>query len=120
MVVDYSYDRKATLSTSSAPAAAEIEEGKKIRIRSAAEVFKELELSKRPEQLIAKIDCEGAEYGIIESLDDSETLRDFGVLMIEWHRQGPEKLASILHKNGFASFVINSSRDIGLIYAIRR
>jgi FkbM family methyltransferase len=71
--------------------------------------------------LVAKIDCEGAEYEIIERLEESGKLREFDLFMIEWHDNGPEKIISMLKKAGFTTitshpYLIN---NVGMIYAFR-
>lgn len=70
--------------------------------------------------IVCKLDCEGAEYGILEALDESGQMQKISALMIEWHRKGAAPIEAILRKNGFhaMSFSPNASTH-GMIYAWR-
>lgn len=69
---------------------------------------------------MAKIDCEGSEYNIFESLDQANLLRKFKIIIMEWHEKGPQKLEDYLQKNGFTVFSRRpKSTTIGMIYAVR-
>ncbi len=73
---------------------------------------------------VLKIDVEGSEYRILESLEDGELLGCFDTVMVEWHDRGPEVLEERLRSHGFKlistenSFEFTSF-DTGMIYAIR-
>lgn len=73
---------------------------------------------------VAKIDCEGSEYPIIDALIGGDRLRSFDFLMIEWHRRagrGPEDLEASLRSNGFVTFQIGPyGHEIGMLYALNR
>ena len=73
-------------------------------------------------RLLAKIDCEGSEYGILRDLETKGALANFSAFVIEWHGQGPDELVQILTRHGFALQVhplSTNPRDLGLIYATR-
>jgi hypothetical protein len=71
-------------------------------------------------KLYAKIDCEGAEYGILKQLSDKNLLKEFELIMMEWHNEGPVELVEILKKNGFISYSFwPNNNDIGMIYSFR-
>ncbi len=96
----------------------------KIQLKSANEVL-DLILNKHHDALVvAKIDCEGAEYEILQSLAESGLLSKFAVFMIEWHRfaegQSPVRLVELLRQAGFVSFTNDcGSGAAGMIYAAR-
>jgi len=72
-------------------------------------------------RLLAKLDCEGSEYGILRELDASGSLARFSAFVIEWHGQGPDALVEILARRGFVVHVAPLSDDprvLGLIYAV--
>ena len=69
--------------------------------------------------VVLKMDCEGAEYEILQNLDSSGVLKQINIVMLEWHDHGPCKLESILIKNSFQLFSRTLSENAGLIYAIR-
>ncbi|WP_316759870.1 FkbM family methyltransferase [Pedobacter aquatilis] len=69
---------------------------------------------------ILKIDCEGAEYEIFDSLRNSNLLSGFDILMIEWHYKGPETIVEDLNNAGFKHFSFNEkNRSAGMIYAFK-
>lgn len=73
-------------------------------------------------RLMAKIDCEGSEYGIFRELETSGALAQFSAFVIEWHGRGPDELLAVLLRRGFATYVSPLSEDhhtLGLIYAMR-
>jgi FkbM family methyltransferase len=73
-------------------------------------------------KVMAKIDCEGAEYSILDELAASNLLVEFDAVCIEWHARGPGDLLAHLHQSGFAtktqSFGANPA-DLGLIHGFR-
>ena len=73
-------------------------------------------------EVIAKIDCEGSEYEILEALNDSNKLPLLRALIVEWHSRGPEDLIRCLEASGFLAFSSRSSHSsnaVGMIYAVR-
>jgi hypothetical protein len=69
---------------------------------------------------MAKIDCEGSEYEILDALDQANLLNKFKIVIMEWHEKGPEKLETYLRKNNFTIFSRRpKSKAIGMIYAVR-
>ncbi len=71
-------------------------------------------------QIVIKVDCEGSEYDIIPALASSPDLEAVSVIMVEYHRQGPEKLLDALRGKGF-TFIIRPDKDdeVGMVYAVR-
>ena len=78
-------------------------------------------LARHPnEDLIVKLDCEGAEYAIVRNLFANDLLRHIRILCIEWHENGPNSLVEILATSGFSVFSQRSpAKNVGMIYAIR-
>jgi FkbM family methyltransferase len=71
-----------------------------------------------PEDAIAiKMDCEGAEYEILENLDKSGLLTKIDVLMLEWHDKGSDVIEKVLINNGFTIFSTILGENAGIIYA---
>jgi FkbM family methyltransferase len=78
-------------------------------------------LKKHPGQpLVLKLDCEGAEYEIIESLGKHGLLASITVFMIEWHNAGSAAITSHLRQAGFVCFThgIEARQPTGFVYAI--
>jgi len=58
-------------------------------------------------KLVLKIDCEGSEYEILQSLYESDSLKYVVIIMLEWHRR------SILHDpSGIVDILINSGFNV--------
>ena len=68
---------------------------------------------------IVKIDCEGAEYEIIERMNEIQILQNINTLMIEWHFKDPGILEKRLRMNGFTIYSFhNPDRITGMIFAV--
>jgi len=69
--------------------------------------------------VVLKLDCEGAEYEILEDLAASSLLPRFKAVLCEWHRKGPDALTRLLETAGFAvEHKASSSPDTGMLYAV--
>lgn len=96
-----------------------------INIKDAAACLKPIldEAGDRP--VFAKIDCEGAEYEIIESLQENNLLNRFRYFMIEWHqlKDQQDKISNLqktFSENGFLVLATGSfSNDTGMMYAVK-
>ncbi|MFO0789228.1 MAG: FkbM family methyltransferase [Pirellulales bacterium] len=76
-------------------------------------------------EIVAKIDCEGSEYEIIDALCDAGLIRELSLLMIEWHPfvpgRKPQDIVTQLTDHGFSTVAPGSFNEKhGLIYATRR
>ena len=75
--------------------------------------------------IVAKIDCEGSEYEIIQALADSGKLSLLEAIMMEWHtlkpNHDPATLINWLTSSSFRVFVPKPCRkNYGMIYAFRQ
>lgn len=74
-------------------------------------------------RLIAKIDCEGAEFAIFDELIKAGLLSRFTGLMVEWHRafdlKTQDNLISPLLQEGFVVFDLSAATGNGFFYAVR-
>ena len=68
-------------------------------------------------QIILKIDTEGSEFAIFESLKGTDVLSKVNVIMMEYHRN-PKQLNQVLSLYGFKYFVVGRS-NFGMIYAVK-
>ena len=91
-----------------------------ITIRSAREILKELIEQFPGSNFYIKLDTEGAEYEIFDSLFNGNDLfsRVKG-FMIEWHEKGPISLEENLTRTGFKMISSNLGSKTGIIYAFR-
>lgn len=94
-------------------------EEKKVHIKNVSLELKSI-LSDNPgQQIVLKIDCEGSEYEIIDSLEESNLLSKIKIIMMEWHELGAEELESKLSEAGFIAFSRRYGGRSGMIYAIK-
>jgi FkbM family methyltransferase len=100
----------------------------KINLRDAASVMKEIvaEADSHELDVVVKLDCEGSEFPIIDTLSEADLLRRPRIYMMEWHKTwAPEKtqdyIISRLTTAGFEVFDRTNPFDpyAGLIYAAR-
>ena len=68
-------------------------------------------------QIILKIDTEGSEFSIFESLQETDILSNISAVMLEYHRN-PEPINKILSVFGFRYFVVGKN-SFGMIYAVK-
>ncbi|MEQ8629788.1 FkbM family methyltransferase [Ekhidna sp.] len=88
-------------------------------LRSASEILEQLKKESGIQNFIVKMDCEGAEFDIINNLHQYGQLRFIQMLMLEWHEKEPLSIIDRLKKNEFRIFKMNYSPTVGMIYAVR-
>ena len=90
-----------------------------IDIKNAFESLNSIVKEYPSKRFIMKIDCEGAEYDLIDKIP-KEMLEHCDVIMMEWHEKGPKIIEEWLSKHGFIqmSFYPHSKRA-GMLYAIK-
>jgi FkbM family methyltransferase len=96
----------------------------RIVVRDAAAVMDEV-LAAHPERrVVMKVDCEGAEYRVMQRLAGAGKLGRVDVVMMEWHRLAPEHdpraMRDLLAREGFACVVQDvDAAPAGMLYAVR-
>ena len=74
--------------------------------------------SKKIDDAVLKVDCEGCEYDLVLGSDKSD-LRKFSNIILEFHK-GHEDLMKCLEKSGFGLKADVSAKKVtGLLYAVR-
>jgi FkbM family methyltransferase len=120
---EYNVEYKGSMGINGVPVYIPIEDIEKIKIniREATPSLQPIFEQHPGELVIMKVDCEGSEYDIIESLYMSKVLSKIDVLMIEWHIKGASFIIDYLNKSGFISIPVDEQTDdyIGMIYAFR-
>jgi FkbM family methyltransferase len=88
-------------------------------IKEAAGVITEALKDSPGENLILKLDCEGAEEEILENLALKGVLSGFSQIVIEWHR-ADHGINELLGREGFKglSFRPTGDRHLGIIHAV--
>jgi FkbM family methyltransferase len=92
--------------------------GERIELREASLVFDELINEHKGFPIFVKMDCEGAEFQIFESLILKGVPKEVFGLIIEWHEKPPVAIVQTLLANDFKIHQ-NGRERIGLIVAFR-
>jgi FkbM family methyltransferase len=73
-----------------------------IQLADAAEVLQGIRARHPGARILLKLDAEGAEYGIINRLVETDAIREIAAAVVEWHFEpGESYLTSRLHAAGF-------------------
>jgi hypothetical protein len=92
----------------------------RVTLHAAGEVLRGIRARHPGCAVIAKVDCEGAEYDILAALERDGLLADVSAWMIEWHFKGPEVLQAMLGKAGFRSVALRfEDPRFGMLYGFR-
>lgn len=92
----------------------------KVNVKNAADVIKKImNEEKSIVKYVLKMDCEGEEYNIFDTLKKNDIIGKFDIIMLEWHYKGSEMLEEVLKERGFSYFKFIRDKDTGLIYAIK-
>ncbi|WP_281336373.1 FkbM family methyltransferase [Flavobacterium eburneipallidum] len=90
-----------------------------INIKNIGDVLPDLVAKHSGNKLVLKIDCEGAEYEILQKMSEINLLNDIDVLLIEWHDKGAKILEDILKANSFWVVSRHLTSISGMIYAFK-
>ena len=91
-----------------------------ISIKNISEIIPGLMAKHPAQQKVLKIDCEGAEYEILQKLNDANLLVDIDVLLIEWHDKGAKILEDLLMANNFRVVSRHLTSITGMLYAFKK
>jgi FkbM family methyltransferase len=91
-----------------------------VELRGACESLASVIRRHSTEQIVAKLDCEGAEYEIVSALSEGGLLDVPSLYMIEWHDRGPEPLVAMLKLAGYACVSLATQAGVaGMVYATK-
>ncbi len=93
----------------------------KVEVKDTAETLAPILKNLTDERVILKIDTEGAEFDILESLDSASLLKKIDFLMMEYHFRSPRVMEEALTRNGFLVWSRSPYRkgqQFGMIYAV--
>lgn len=95
-----------------------------VRLRQAGAVLDEITGLCPHHDVVAKIDCEGAEYEIVSSLASGGLLGRLSAVMLEWHQlapeHDPERLVASFIDADFTTFLSSAQcGSIGMLYAVK-
>lgn len=91
-----------------------------VEIKDIAAVLDQIKNTHPGAGIIMKLDCEGAEYDIMERLNETGLVKTIDIFMIEYHFKGKRPLQDILSANRFLvmSPGDDSLNEYGMLYAI--
>lgn len=96
----------------------------KVAIEDIKKILPQIMQNHPGESVILKLDCEGAEYDIIDQLNQTGLIKKISMIVIEWHMKGYESLNNTLVANNFCTTVFPRPNavmeDTGMIYAVNR
>lgn len=92
-----------------------------VSVKDAVRAFEQV-IARDPRlPVLAKIDCEGAEYEIIEALDSAGILEKIDTFVIEWHERGPDSIRKRLEQAGHFVILKSAARNHhGVMCSVRR
>lgn len=91
-----------------------------VEIRNVSREIEKISSENKDSFIICKMDCEGAEYDLIEDLYKTKLMEKIKVFMIEWHYKDPAIISNQLVDKGFLVFCYTFPTDYtGMIYAVR-
>lgn len=92
-------------------------EERKVKLREASAEIEEITNAHSEHLVLVKMDCEGAEYEILQNLHNTKMLSSIDVLIIEWHDNGAEEIEKILVASNFNVMSRQLSPISGIICA---
>ncbi len=93
-----------------------------VEIKNASAEFSRIAAAHVGKSIVCKMDCEGAEYDIMEDLHENNALSKADIYMIEWHFGKPDVLIDRLVKHRFTVFCLTpgtTNDPTGLLYAVK-
>jgi len=98
-------------------------EGQKVKVEliAAKELLTTIKEKHPNTPLLLKIDCEGEEYAIFESLKNTGLMQNVTLILVEWHQRGLKPIATFLIDHGFQFHHIpNEALNCGMVYAFKK
>ncbi|WP_025812571.1 FkbM family methyltransferase [Komagataeibacter kakiaceti] len=94
-----------------------------LQMQTAANALRQVRSSHPDCDIIMKIDCEGAEYNILQNLADTNLLSEVKAFMVEWHiidyDKDQENLITLLKDADFTVIDRSPPAGNGFFYAVR-
>lgn len=115
--IDYSEEIKGSVGVNFIAKQSNVKYQKEIlEVKDASYAFKE-KIKKAIGRIVVKIDCEGAEYEILERLKETGDLYIPNFYMIEWHDKGVDTLKKIFEDDSFKILSFkDASEGVGMLY----
>jgi FkbM family methyltransferase len=91
-----------------------------VEIKDIAATIEQVRLDHPGLKIALKLDCEGAEYDILERLQEKDAVKSIDIFLVEYHFRGKKPLQSILSANGFVTLSPGDDalNEYGMLYAV--
>lgn len=116
--IPYNEELPGTMSTIFKNSTGKFSSIEEVKIKNAYNVLSEI-IERHNEKVFIKLDTEGSEFEIIPLLDEKGLLEKVDVLIMEYHRKGPQNLLDILKRNNFFYFQEKMNTVAGIIKAVK-
>lgn len=88
-----------------------------VEVRDASEIFRKAREAHQGREIILKMDCQGAEYEIFDSMESSGELKHILAMAVFYHN-GAERLER--HLRGWHTLMTRQDNEKGCMYAFRK
>jgi len=120
MDCDYSYENTAGAGVKGILGRADNVIKERIKIKAVSKEIKNIKEIYSENCIVMKIDIEGSEFEVIESLAKQGLIADIDIFIIEWHEKSPEPIIDNMLASGFTVFCSDSfEAKAGMLYAFR-
>lgn len=93
-----------------------------VEIKEISKIIQQIKTEHPSQKILLKLDCEGAEYEIVDNLCDTGLINEVSYIFAEYHFKGKEALMQRLTQKGF--FVLGAANEhispFGMIYAFKK
>jgi len=91
-----------------------------VQLENAGEILNKIVQENPNTDIVLKIDCEGSEYAILETIFKAKSFSNVKIIMLEWHKHGEKKILEKLITENFKSLTFNRNiHTVGMIYGFR-
>lgn len=120
--IPFSIDLSDCMSTTHSVSVKQNVKKETVAVKDAAKILAPIFKEDKNNRIIVKCDCEGAEFEILERLDEENLVGKMDVVLMEYHFKKPDKLVEIFTENGFAVHVkygLKKEPITGYLYAVK-
>ncbi len=120
--IPYSIDLSDCMSTTHTVSVKQNVRTETVTVKDAAKMLAPIFEENKSNRIIVKCDCEGAEFEILERLNEEKLVREIDVVLMEYHFQKPDRLVEIFTENSFAVHVkygLKKEPIAGYLYAFK-
>jgi FkbM family methyltransferase len=120
--IPYSIDLSDCMSTTHPISVRQNVQTETVTVKDAAKILAPIFEKEKNNRIVIKCDCEGAEFEILERLNEENLVGKMDAVLMEYHFQKPDRLVEIFIENGFAVHVkygLKKEPIAGYLYAVK-